>query len=426
MTDLELFHRFGVAIAIGALVGVERHWRERDEPEGRRTAGIRTFSLIGMLGGGAGLLEQALKATGGVPGLVLVGLFLGFAATFTRFKLREAAAEKDFSATTAVAAMLTYVLGAIAVLGDMRIAAAGGVVLAGVLASREALHGFMRTLTWPELRSAIMLLAMTLVVLPLVPTDPVGPFGGLSPARIWTLAILLASISFAGYVAVKLVGGRYGELLAGAAGGLLSSTALTLTNARRSMVEPAPGLLAAGALAAGAISYIRTGLLVMALAPGLTILLVPALTAGALVMLAAAGALAARNGGDGAEAAKSARNPFELWSVLQMALLLAVIGFLARAATTWFGNAGIIIVSVLAGLADVDAATLTVAGMIGGGLAFETASLAILAAVASNTLAKVGYGLMLGSPAFAWRFGASSLAALAAGLGGLAAGSLAT
>ncbi|MCZ0736756.1 MgtC/SapB family protein [Phreatobacter sp. AB_2022a] len=425
MTDLELFHRFGVAIAIGALVGVERHWRERDEPEGQRTAGLRTFSLIGMLGGGAGLLEQALKATGGVPGLVLIGLFLGFAATFTRFKLREAAAEKDFSATTAVAAMLTYVLGAVAVLGDMRIAAAGGVVLAGVLASREALHGFMRTLTWPELRSAIMLLAMTLVVLPLVPTDPVGPFGGLSPARIWTLAILLASISFAGYVAVKLVGGRYGELLAGAAGGLLSSTALTLTNARRSMVEPAPGLLAAGALAAGAISYIRTGLLVMALAPGLTSLLVPALTAGALVMLAAAGALA-RNGGDGAEAAKSARNPFELWSVLQMALLLAVIGFLARAATAWFGNAGIIVVSVLAGLADVDAATLTVAGMIGSGLAVETASLAILAAVASNTLAKVGYGLMLGSHAFAWRFAASSLAAMAAGLGGLAAGSLAS
>ena len=360
-----------------------------------------------------------------MPGLVLVGLFLGFAATFTRFKLREAAAEKDFSATTAVAAMLTYVLGAIAVLGDMRIAAAGGVVLAAVLASREALHGFMRTLTWPELRSAIMLLAMTLVVLPLVPTDPVGPFGGLSPARIWTLAILLASISFAGYVAVKVVGGRYGELLAGAAGGLLSSTALTLTNARRSMVEPAPGLLAAGALAAGAISYIRTGLLVMALAPGLAALLVPALAAGALVMLAAAGALA-RTGGDGAEAARSARNPFELWSVLQMALLLAMIGFLARAATAWFGNAGIIIVSVLAGLADVDAATLTVAGMIGGGLAVETASLAILAAVASNTLAKVGYGLMLGSRAFAWRFAASSLAAMAAGLGGLAAGSLAT
>lgn len=425
MTDLELFHRFGVAIAIGALVGVERHWRERDEPEGQRTAGLRTFSLIGMLGGGAGLLEQALKATSGVPGLVLVGLFLGFAATFTRFKLREAAAEKDFSATTAVAAMLTYVLGAIAVLGDMRIAAAGGVVLAAVLASREALHGFMRTLTWPELRSAIMLLAMTLVVLPLVPTDPVGPFGGLSPARIWTLAILLASISFAGYVAVKVVGGRYGELLAGAAGGLLSSTALTLTNARRSMVEPAPGLLAAGALAAGAISYIRTGLLVMALAPGLAALLVPALAAGALVMLAAAGALA-RTGGDGAEAARSARNPFELWSVLQMALLLAMIGFLARAATAWFGNAGIIIVSVLAGLADVDAATLTVAGMTGGGLAVETASLAILAAVTSNTLAKVGYGLMLGSRAFAWRFAASSLAAMAAGLGGLAAGSLAT
>lgn len=424
MTELELFHRFGVAIAIGALVGVERHWRERDEAEGQRTAGIRTFSLIGMLGGGAGLLELALKPSGGWPGLILVGLFLGFAATFTRFKLREAAAENDFSATTAIAAMLTYVLGAIAVLGDMRIAAAGGVVLAAVLASREALHGFMRTLTWPELRSAIMLLAMTLVVLPLVPAEPIGPFGGLSPARIWTLAILLASISFAGYVAVKVVGGRSGELLAGAAGGLLSSTALTLTNARRSMTEDASGLLVAGALAAGAVSYIRTGLLVLALAPALTGRLAPALAAGALAMLAAAVPLA-RTGGDGGNGTAGARNPFELWSVLQMALLLAVTGFLARAASTWFGGTGTVIVSVLAGLADVDAATLTVAGMSGSGLAESTAALAILAAVLSNTLAKVGYGLLLGSWGFGWRFAAASLAAIAAGLAGLAAGSMA-
>lgn len=422
MNDIELFQRFGLAIAIGALVGGERHWRERDEPEGQRTAGVRTFSLIGMLGGGAGLLELALKPATGLSGIVLVGLFLGFAATFTRFKLREAAAENDFSATTAIAALLTFVLGAVAVLGEMRVAAAGGVVLATILASREALHGFMRTLTWPELRSAIVLLAMTLVVLPLIPAEPIGPFGGISPAKIWTLAILLAGVSFAGYVAAKVLGGRSGELAAGAAGGLLSSTAVSLANARRSTEQDAPGLLAAGALVAGAVSYARTGLLIAALAPALTMRVAPALAAGTLVMVAAA-LLMARRGAE-ADGPQAARNPFELWSVIQMALLLTVIGFVARAAAAWFGNGGIIVVSALAGFADVDAATLTVAGMAGTELALDVATTAILAAVVSNTAAKAGYGLGLGTWGFGWRFALASAAALFAGVLGLFAGSM--
>jgi uncharacterized membrane protein (DUF4010 family) len=418
MTELELFQRFGVAIAIGALVGAERHWRDRDEEDGGRTAGLRTYTLIGMFGGTAGALELALRQTGGtLQGLVVVGIFVCFAAAFTRFQLREQVAEKSFSVTSVVAAMLTFVLGALAVLGDMRLAGAAGVVLAGILAARETLHRFIEAVTFPELRSAIVLLAMTFVILPLVPDDPIGPFGGIAPARIWTLAILVAAISFAGYVAVKLMGEAHGEMIAGAVGGLLSSTAVTVANARRSAGAGTEGgdarSLAAGALGAGVVSYLRTAALVLALAPALVWQVVPALAAAALVMAAAA-LLLARNDAQ-THASTTTRNPFDLLKVIQLAALLAAIAFAARAAAHVFGDAGVIGVAAVTGLGDVDAPVITAAGLAGRGVSPDTAAIAMLVAALSNTLAKGAYGVALGSARFGWLFGLGTLTAIGAG-----------
>lgn len=329
MTEFELFQRFGVAIAIGALVGAERHWRERAEEDGRRTAGLRTFTLIGLFGAVAGALELALRgAEAGLRpgGLVLIGLFLPFSAGFILFHYREQLAEQDFSVTSVVAAMVTYALGALAVLGDIGVAGAAGVVLAGVLAARERLHGFMRALTFAELRSAIILLAMSVVILPLVPNEPIGPFGGIAPARIWTLAILVAAISFAGYVAVKVIGEAHGELVAGTVGGLLSSTAVTVTNARRSVTAEAQETrgLVAGALGAGLVSYLRTAALVIGLAPGLAASLVPPLAVAGVTVALAAWLMSRGTGSH--HAVQDSRNPFYLSKVIQMALLLAALG----------------------------------------------------------------------------------------------------
>ncbi len=415
MTELELFQRFGVAIAIGALVGAERHWRDREEEDGRRTAGLRTYTLIGMFGGTTGALELALRQAGGsMTGLIVVGVFLCFAAAFTRFQLREQIAEKSFSVTSVVAAMLTFLLGVLAVVGDMRLAGAAGVVLAGILAARETLHRFIEAVTFPELRSAIVLLAMTFVILPLVPDDPVGPFGGIAPARIWTLAILVAAISFAGYVAVKVMGEAHGEMIAGAVGGLLSSTAVTVTNARRSATTgDSARSLAAGALGAGVVSYLRTGALVATLAPALVWQVVPPLAAAALVMAAAAFVLA-RNDTTTHESA-TPRNPFDLLKVIQLAVLLAAIAFAARAAAHVFGDAGVIGVAAVTGLGDVDAPVITAAGLAGKGVSPETAALAMLVAALSNTLAKGAYGVALGAARFGWFFGLGSAAAIGAG-----------
>lgn len=223
-------HRLAAALAIGLLVGTERHWRERQEAAGRRTVGVRTFALTGLLGGVMAALAFLLGQNGGA---LLLGLGLAaLLAAQLPFALREADAENKVSATSLVAALGTYSLGALAVLGDMAVAGAAAVAMTAILAARESLHGLMARITWAELRSALVLLSMTLLVMPLVPDEPISLLGGLNPAKIWRFAILLAAISYLGYLAVRLLGPERGLLFSGAAGGLVSSTAVTLANAR--------------------------------------------------------------------------------------------------------------------------------------------------------------------------------------------------
>jgi len=409
--EFEPFYRLAVSAAIGLTVGIERHWREREAAPGQRTAGIRTFALIGMLGGTAGLIEAALPS-GGTPGVVVAAVFVAFAGIFAFYKWREAQAEFDFSVTTVVAAMVTYLFGALAVVGDLRLAAAGAVTLTAILASREALHHFIERMSWVELRSAIILLAMSFVILPLLPEAPFGPFGGISLRAVWSLAILLAAISYAGYIAIRVLGSGRGELAAGAAAGLVSSTALTLGNARQAASGGDARRLAAGAAVAGGVSYVRTAVLAIALVPALASLLLPPLVIGALAM--AAGAAWLMRGPIVAQQdMEPIGNPFEIAGVLKVALFLAAIGFAVRAASSVFGSAGIIAASALAGIADVDAATVTVTGLLS--LDPVIGATAIIAAVAANTVAKAIYALIIGGGRFARLFGAISAVTLLLG-----------
>lgn len=424
--DHELLYRLAVALGIGLLVGLERHWRERDAEAGQRTAGLRTFGLVGLLGGLAAALAAAVAAGGrdGPAAAVLLGLcFLGLSAALILFRLREAAAERSFSVTGVVAAQAVFALGALAVLGDAGTAGAAAVAMTALLASREVLHAFVRRLSWPELRSALLLLAMTLVALPLLPDRRIAALWGLNPARVWLLAVILATVSFAGYIAVRLLGAAQGRLVAGAAAGLVSSTAATVTNARLARdASAAAGPLVAGALAAGAVSYARTAALAYVASRAMAAPLLPALAAGALVQAAAA-LLAGRPAGrgeSGEESGAPVGNPFELGAVLRLAALLAAVGLLSEAAAERFGGVGAAAVAAISGLADVDAVTLSMAALARDGVfPAPVAATAVAVAVASNTLAKVAYGLALGGPGFGARFGLGTLAGLAAGAAAL-------
>ncbi|MFB9952507.1 MgtC/SapB family protein [Rhizobium puerariae] len=418
MDNVELFQRVGLAVAIGAAVGVERHWRERDEPEGARTAGIRTFTMIGMLGGVAGLIERSLierslGAASAYPGIVTIGFLLAVAAVMALFELREAIAQHSFSATSVIAAILTFGLGVLAVTGDMVPASAAGATLVAILASRDFLHGAIRRLQWVELRSAVILLAMTFVLLPVIPSDPVGPFGGISPRSLVLLVITLASISFAGYIAVRMLGPSRGDMVAGAIGGIVSSTGTTIAFARRSREGANPISLAAGAVSAGAVSLARTAFLVGTLAASLLPALLLPVCVAAVLMLAYALFLSFRQ--QVATERQPPGNPFELVAVAKMAALLAGVAFLARAATQYFGDTGLIAASAISALADVDAVTVTVAGMrpaLDAGLAAR----AIGAAVLANMAAKAVYATIFGSRPFAIHLWAATLLSTVAGL----------
>jgi uncharacterized membrane protein (DUF4010 family) len=417
MTDFEIFQRFALAIAIGLLAGVERHWRERYDPDGSRMAGIRTYSLIGMMGGSAAMIDLALLQrfpAVAVPGLVTGLLALPFIIGFAWFSVREAARQGNVSATSFITGPVVYALAAVAIFGETHIAAAGGVALVGILASREALHSFLQKISWLELRSAIVLLGMTFIILPLLPEKPIGPFGGFSPQRIWLLAILLASLSYAGYLAGKFVGATRGELMSGTLAGLVSSTGVTLALARRSATGEAPMGLASGAIAAGAVSLARTGVLLMAVAPALVVPVLPSLLSAALVMGIAA-FIVARNAGEGAEGAAQ-RNPFDLFSIGQVIILLIIASMAAEAALAYFGSRGLLAVGFLSGLADMDAATVTLGGLASGGAqSLGDITSAFMLAVLGNLSFKAAAGLALGASAFSLRLLFASLAAAAAG-----------
>jgi len=408
----ELIHRLAAALAIGLLVGTERHWRERQEAPGRRTAGVRTFALTGLFGGVMAALAAALGQAGGAL-LLGFGLVALLAAQLP-FALREAEAENKVSATSLVAALGTYSLGALAVLGDMAVAGAAAVAMTAILASRESLHGLMKRITWAELRSALMLLSMTLLVMPLIPDEPIALLGGLNPAKIWRFAILLAAISYLGYLPVRLMGPARCLLFSGAAGGLVSSTAVTLANARAAAAGGAALALAAGALMAGAVSCLRTIGIVAFIAPAVAAHLFTPLGVAALGMALAGFVLARRAGADGA-ATSMPDNPFELSAVLKIALLLAAVVLISKLAAERLGPEAVMAVAAITGLADVDAVALSVPLLAPATISLEFAAQAVLAAVGVNICAKAAYAIALGGGRFGSAYAVLSLAAGAAG-----------
>lgn len=235
------------------------------------------------------------------------------------------------------------------------------------------------------------------------PQDPVGPFGGVNPREVWIIAIVLAAVSFLGYVAVKYFGATRGVLLAAASGGLVSSTAVTIANARHVAAgEGSPHLLAAGVAVATGISFLRVVAIVAVLKPDLLLLVAPALVAGAL----AAGGfafVAVRRRADkrGRQQAFKLRNPFEFWTVIGFALLLGASIVLGRAVGEAFGAYGATIGAVAMGLADVDAATIAMVRLAPAPLSPQQAALAVIAAVVSDTLSKIEIGAAIGRGRFA-------------------------
>lgn len=408
-----LIFRLAVALAIGLVVGIERGWRERSDPPGSRTAGVRTYALVGLLGGVTAALADALKSPA-----VLVAASLAFTAVFSGFKYREMVKDKDFSITSLVAALLVFALGALAVVGDASAASAASaaaIATTGFLAAREMLHGLVARLTWVELRSALVLLAMTVIVLPLLPDRTIDPFDSINPRQIWLFMVLTATISYAGYVAVKVAGPEKGILFSAIGGALVSSTAVTIAFARRAAAGEPAALLAGGAALAAMVSLLRVIAICMVVAPGLVLPLAPPALAAAACFAIAGGVMLRDAKGTKGEAALG--NPFELGPLAAFAIMFglvsAVSGFLLKAV----GPDSVYLVNAVAGIVDVDVPALNAARLAGGALSMTAAAIAILIPLGVNALARVGFAAAAGPLGFTARLGVATAIALCAGLG---------
>lgn len=402
--------KLGLALAIGLLVGLERGWREREAPAGSRTAGIRTYGISGLLGGLFAVLAQAFGDT-----FVFLAGFLGFAAAFTWFKWREAADDEEYSVTGVIAGLSVFVLGALAVVGDYQIAAAGGAALAGVLASREVLHGLVRRLTWIELRAALVLAVMTAVGLPLLPNRAIDPWGGFNPWQVWFFTVLTAAISYLGYVAVKLLGPARGLIASGLAGAVVSSTAVTVAFARTAKAGGEARPLAGAAAFAAMVSVLRVAAIVTIVAPEVLRTAGPAALAAA-AGFAAAGALLIARRGDGEPSDVPARNPFELVPLLIFAAVFALVSTLSAALVGVLGSGSLVATSALSGTFDVDVAVLSALRMAGGIVTPQLAGEAVLAALAANALGRLALAGSAGPLAYSLPLAAATLVAAACGL----------
>jgi uncharacterized membrane protein (DUF4010 family) len=413
---LDLFQRLGLALAIGLLIGLERGWHEREQGEGTRTAGFRTFALIGLLGGVWGALTPEL---GPVP---LSAAGLGFAAAFILFEWREGVARNDFSVTSTIAGLLVFAIGVYAVLGNRAVAAAAGVVTMALLAARRTLHGFLRRLTWPELRSAIVLLAMTFLLLPILPDRTIDPWDAVNPHALWLMIVLIAAISFFGYVAVRVLGPDRGVLVSAATGALISSTTVTLNHSRlaaHERVEHASLIVAI--LVAWIVSLARMSAIAIAVNPMLlTPLAAPILSAMAVLALAGF-ALYGRSASDHLPKTEGLRHPLDLQFVLGFGALLAAITVAMKALTNAFGSAGALTLAGLAGFVDVDPVTLSSARLAGSTLKLEAAAEAIMLAAAANMVTKMAVTLTVGGVKFGWRLALAGALAIAAGVAAMIA-----
>ncbi|OWV82019.1 hypothetical protein ATY77_01890 [Rhizobium sp. R634] len=416
MTSLmmtEAFQRLSLALAIGILVGIERGWRGREAAPGKRVAGIRTYGLSSFLGGFCGFLQP-------LTGPVLpTAIFVFFCITILAFSRMQAAREEDYSATGAIAAITVFALGFGAVVADMATTAASAVAITVLLAAREPLHGFLRKLTWLELRAALILLTMTVIILPILPNETIDPWQTINPFELWMMTILVGGVSFAGYVMIRLSDARAGLLLTGACGGIVSSTALTLSFARQSTQMPALSpLLSAGAMLAGAVSLSRVLLICGVIAPAVLAELAAALGP-ATAILAVGGGLAglSRHSEDGSDFLP--RNPLEVMVVFRFALLLGLVTIVTRATLAVFGTQSLIAVAFITGLGDLDAITLSIAKLSPQSLPADAAALAIAVAAFANLLAKAGLAASTGSIGYAVRLGLVSAIAAVAGAAGL-------
>lgn len=393
---VEPWWRFAVAMLIGLLIGLEREFMQQqaDDPD---FAGLRTFTFIALLGAISAYLYEdfgILPVTIAFGGLILL---------VVASHVMSAVRESDEGATTEIAALITFLLGAMVMQrAAAPVAIALSVVVAFLLAIKPRVASTVRAMSWEDLRTILQFGVVAAVILPLLPNRQFGPFEALNPFKIWLLVVFISGIGFAGYVLMKLLGAEKGVGLAALLGGMVSSTATTVGFSGRSKETPELSeVFARGILLASSVMFPRILLEVFATNPSLLrLLIVP------IGSMLAAGALMVtwmwrRDQDTGREEVEAVKvgNPLKLSTALMFALAFTIVVIAVEVAERLFGNVGVYVTSLITGLTDVDAITLSLSQVArSGGVEPEVAAGGIVIAAITNTIVKAVIAWSVGSP----------------------------
>lgn len=392
----------------GAAVGLERQWSGHASGADARFAGIRTFTLLGVLGALSGwVYSQA------APALAIVVLAGAAALVVAGY---VAASHHDVDATTEVAAIVVLTTGMLAGLGQLALSSGLVSVTTLLLIEKTRLHGWVARIDDRSIRAGLRFAVMAIVVLPLLPAGPLDPFGWVRPRQLWALVLFFSGLSFIGYIARMLVGPRHGYAMAGLLGGFVSSTNVSLTFSRLSRDEPesAEGL-ATGVVAASTFVFLRVmtavAVLNVDMVADVAWYLLPPLLVGIVLVVWRV----RRPRDHGVPLRDTVQNPLQLGAALQMAVIFQVVLIALPIVQRYFGAEGIVASAAVLGLTDTDALTMSLArGAADVGTA--TAALAIAVGVLTNTFVKLGIVLGLGDGSFRAQ-AAAGLTILAASAG---------
>ena len=416
--DAVVVRNFLIALLIGALVGIEREKHKVTEHPAT-FGGLRTFILFAQAGAIGAWLSQHL----GSPWVFIATLLAVTVTVVTAYVLENRVKPDALGLTTEIAALTVCLLGGAVMYGYAELAVALAILTSAVLAFKQPLHGLVQKLGTDDLYAVLKLLIATFIVLPLLPAQPIDPLQAINPYKLWLLVILISGLSLVGYVAVRWLGAARGTAITGLSGGLVSSTAVSLSFARQSRTDKDPlagDTFAAAILLAWMVMFVRVVITVAIVYPPLVVRLLIPFTVMAAAAAGLAGAYywlgARRPRPIGTSGEMQVKNPFSLAAAARFGLAFALVLVVVKLTERYAPAEGLYVVAGLAGLTDVDAITLSMAEFAGQSGELATAAAAITIAAISNTLVKCGMVVVLGSRPLRLRLALATTVIVAVGL----------
>jgi uncharacterized membrane protein (DUF4010 family) len=415
--ELDILFRFLIALVLGALVGAERERFARTN-DNYLFGGLRTFMFISLFGALSAYIGSIYEMWFIMPlfaGLVVL-LAISYHASVHLSK------GKSIGLTAEITGVMMFILGLMCFTGNLIYPVVLAILITTLLYAKDKMHAFVKKVSREEMYGTLVFAIVVFVILPFLPNQTFGPLDVLNPYKIWLMVVLISGLGYVGYVLIKILGSHAGIGLTGFLGGLVSSTAVTMTFAGHSKKEKnldVTRLFVFAVLIANAVMFLRVIIEVYIVNKSILDKLLIPMSVMFLVATISALVIWFRKGDAEASAKKTEvthTSPFTLGPAVKFGLLFGVVLFVVKLAEVYFGDTGLYIASLVSGFVDVDAITLSMANLAGTTISEKVAATSITLAVMSNTIIKFGYAAIFGSKAFRKRIGIVFGLVLAAGL----------